>query len=115
MKVPIYMDDHATTRLDPRELLSAGALSALPAGPSITTLSGDALDDERATEELLRHFGALTLEGFGCASRPLAVCAAAAVLRYIGENRPAVFSQVTQLSTSDAHGWMPLPRLVLRW
>jgi DNA mismatch repair protein MutS len=96
------------TRLDPRELLSAGALSALPAGPSITTLSGDALDDERATEELLRHFGALTLEGFGCASRPLAVCAAAAVLRYIGENRPAVLSQVTQLSTSDAHGWMPL-------
>ncbi len=96
-------------RLDPRELLIAGAVSDLPAGlPPPTALGGAALDDERASDELLRHFGVLTLEGFGCAGKPLAVCAAAAILRYLAENQPAVLSQVTQLATSSAQGWMPL-------
>ncbi|HLZ72907.1 MAG TPA: DNA mismatch repair protein MutS [Dehalococcoidia bacterium] len=96
-------------RLDPRELLTCGALPELPAGlPTSTALSGAALDDERAQDELLRHFGVLTLEGFGCAGKPLAICAAAAILRYLAENQPAVLSQVMQLATSSSQGWMPL-------
>ncbi|HZQ36804.1 MAG TPA: DNA mismatch repair protein MutS, partial [Dehalococcoidia bacterium] len=96
-------------RLAPRELLTAGALPELPGSlPSAAALGGAALDDERAADELQRHFGVRTLEGFGCAGKPLAVCAAAAILRYLGENQPAVVAQVTQLATLEPRGWMPL-------
>ncbi len=96
-------------RLGPRELLTAGALPELPAGvPAGTGLGGAALDDERAADELRRHFGVQTLDGYGCAGKPLAVCAAAAILRYLAENQPAVLSQVTQLATLEPRGWMPL-------
>ena len=97
-------------RIGPRELLAGGAVPPLPAAitPSITQLGGEALDDELAAEELLRHFGASTLEAYGCARLPFAVCSAGAILRYLGENQPAVLPQVTQLSTSDGTAWMTL-------
>ncbi len=96
--------------LRPREVLLAGALPPLPslASASTSDLGGDALDDELATEDLLRHFGARSLEGYGCAHQPLAICAAAAILRYLSENQPGVLSQVSQLSTSDGAAWMTL-------
>jgi len=97
-------------RIGPRELLAGGAVPPLPTAitPSITQLGGEALDDELAAEELLRHFGASTLEAYGCARLPFAVCSAGAILRYLGENQPAVLPQVTQLSTSDGTAWMTL-------
>ncbi len=97
-------------RIRPRELLAGGAVPPLPTAitPSITQLGGEALDDELAAEELLRHFGASTLEAYGCARLPFAVCSAGAILRYLGENQPAVLPQVTQLSTSDGTAWMTL-------
>ena len=97
-------------RIRPRELLAGGAVPPLPAAitPSITQLGREALDDELAAEELLRHFGASTLEAYGCARLPFAVCSAGAILRYLGENQPAVLPQVTQLSTSDGTAWMTL-------
>ncbi len=97
-------------RLEPRELLLGGALPPLPslASASTSQLGGDALDDVLAAEDLLRHFGAASLEGYGCAGRPLAICAAAAILRYLRENQPAVLSQVSHLSTSDGTAWMTL-------
>src|SRR5207248_793766 len=91
-------------RLEPRELLVGGAVD--PGGeqrfPTRSPLNGATLDDELATEELLRHFGAGSLDGYGCAGRPLAVCAAAAILGYLRDNQPAVLSQVSQLATHDA-------------
>ncbi|HZU77395.1 MAG TPA: DNA mismatch repair protein MutS, partial [Dehalococcoidia bacterium] len=96
-------------RIAPRELLVAGALPPLDERlGSVTQLSGDALDDELATEEVLRHFGSGSLEAYGCAGLPLAVCAAAAILRYLGENQPAVLPQVTRLATADGRAWMTL-------
>jgi DNA mismatch repair protein MutS len=99
-------------RLEPRELLLAGALPPLD-GPvdskvATTQLGGQALDDELASEELLRHFGAASLDAYGCAGRPLAVCAAAAIVGYLRENQPAVLPQITQLATSDDSRWMTL-------
>jgi DNA mismatch repair protein MutS len=95
-------------RIGPRELLAGGALELGPGFPAPQPLGGDALDDEQAADELLRHFGAATLEPFGCAALPLAICAAAAVLRYLRDTQPAVVTGVTRLATADARGWMTL-------
>ncbi len=97
-------------RLEPRELLLVGAVPPLPSLKTASTsqLGEEALDDELASEDLLRHFRARSLEGYGCANQPLAICAAAAILRYLSENQPGVLSQVSQLSTSDGAAWMTL-------
>lgn len=95
-------------RLAPRELLLGGASVAAPPALPTTQLGGNALDDELAAEELLRHFNAASLEAYGCSRQPLALCAAAAVLSYLRENQPSVLSQVTQLATQQSGGWMTL-------
>ncbi len=65
-----------------------------------------ALDPAR--QRLLRHFGASSLEPFGCAGLPLATRAAGALLDYIGQtNRPAL-QQLTRLTTYSTEQYMTL-------
>lgn len=101
-------------RIGPREVLAGGAVTLGAEFPPATPLSGATLDDETAAAELLAHFGASTLEPFGCARLPLAICAAAAVLRYLRDNQPAVLPVITRLSTADARGSMTLDPQTVR-
>lgn len=50
-----------------------------------------------ADDELKRHFGVATLDGFGCRGVTLGVCAAGAVLHYAVENLRQSASHVTKL------------------
>ena len=62
----------------------------------------------RARETLLAHFGALTLEAYGCEKLPLAVSSAGAILGYLAVTQPQIVSQVTSLRTYSVSEFMTL-------
>ncbi len=62
----------------------------------------------RARETLLNHFGALTLEAYGCENLPLAVGSAGAILGYLGETQAQILGQVTSLKTYSVAEYMTL-------
>ncbi len=62
----------------------------------------------RAREVLLSHFGALTLEAYGCDNLPLAVGSAGAILGYLGETQSQILGQVTSLRTYSVTEYMTL-------
>ena len=101
-------------RIRPRELLAVGDLPPCEEIPSPVPLRAETLDAERAEEELQRHFGTATLAAFGCAGKPLAICAAAAILRYLRENQPAVLASITRLATAEPGAWMTLDPQTIR-
>ncbi len=63
---------------------------------------------ETARRALLDHFGVSTLEGYGCADKPLAVRAAGAIVQYLRETQVAGLAQVTGLSTYSTSSFMVL-------
>jgi DNA mismatch repair protein MutS len=64
--------------------------------------------DDRAEETLLRHFAVESLDGFGCAGKPLAVRAAGALLAYLGDTQRAGLTQLAALRTYAVDGFMTL-------
>ena len=75
---------------------------------AVTRLDSYRFELEIATQRLLDHFGAASLEGFGCAHLPLAVRAAGAVLSYIEETQKSVLGQLNRLSTYSTGDFMAL-------
>jgi len=71
-------------------------------------------DPEVAGERLRRHFGVLTLDGFGCRDLPLAVQAAGAVLHYVQSNLRRDAAQVTRLQVYRAEEYLVLDRVSQR-
>ncbi len=61
-----------------------------------------------ARQALLEHFSVSTLEGFGCASLPLAIRAAGAIIAYLGENQKAALKLLTRLYTYNVDSFMTL-------
>ena len=106
----------ALLRLRPAEILVAadGIPDLSEICDSVTRLDGSGLSVRGAGEELLRHFGASTLEPYGCAHMPAAICAAAAALRYLSETQPAAVPLVTRLSTYSQSGLMTLDPQTVR-
>ena len=90
-------------RLRPAELLIPDGCRP-PEGMSatITSVSARCLEAEWAAARLQEHFAVASLEAFGCARLPLAICAAAAIVEYLAETQPAATGQVTALRTLDA-------------
>jgi DNA mismatch repair protein MutS len=91
-------------RLQPRECLmpakSADSLAgrgapARTSPPCPITASRAAA----AEQALLDHFSVATLEGFGCAGKPLAVRAAGAILHYLRETQKGALAQLVALRT----------------
>jgi DNA mismatch repair protein MutS len=85
---PVMGDDPEMTRL----LHSAGG-----AGP--TPYREQAYRVGEATRVLLEHFGAVSLEAFGCADRPLAVAAAGSLLAYLKDTGVGSLGHVRTLRT----------------
>jgi len=97
-------------RLHPAELLLPESLNAsgltLPA--SVTRLDDYWFDLETAGQVLLDHFGAASLEGYGCAHLPLAIRAAGAIIHYLQENQKAALGQLDHLATYSTQAFMVL-------
>lgn len=103
-------------RLRPAELLAPRGLRLrpedVPGVASITDLPdelpelrgappGDGGDDADsvAGRALLEHFGAASLEAYGCSGRPLAARAAGLIVRYLRETQPEALVGLSWLST----------------
>jgi DNA mismatch repair protein MutS len=61
-----------------------------------------------ARQTLLEHFGARTLQGFGCEGKPLAVRAAGAALAYLQETQQGLLPQITGLRTYTTERFMAM-------
>jgi len=100
-------------RLQPSEVLSPCHLSFpgrtdLTQVATLTPVDDDWFELEAASQVLLEHFGAATLEGYGCAHLPLAIRAAGAIIHYLQENQKAALSVLTRLTTYSTEGYMVL-------
>ena len=97
-------------RLRPSEILlprgSDLAESSLPS--PVTPLDEQCFELETARQLLLSHFGASSLEGYGCAQLPLAIKAAGAILHYLGQTQKGALGQLTRLSTYSTESFMIL-------
>jgi DNA mismatch repair protein MutS len=97
-------------RLHPSEILHPRDLD-LPfpsSNVSLTPLEGIWFETEMARETLLNHFGAASLEGYGCAHLPLAVGAAGAILYYLQQTQKTALGQITRLATYSTESFMVL-------
>ena len=94
-------------RLTPAELIAPEGQDdpAPERGPAVTHVDPAAFHLEWAAETLLRHFGAASLEPFGCDRLPLATRAAGAIVEYLGKNQKTALGQIGALYTysTDAH------------
>ncbi len=95
-------------RLRPAELLIPEDLDYAEFQGPLTKLDKSVFDLESARRTLLEHFGAASLEGYGCANLPLAVKAAAAILFYLERNQKAALGQITNLATYSSEAYMVL-------
>ena len=77
-------------------------------GAHITPLAAYRFEPGAARQILLDHFGVATLDGFGCAGKPLAIQAAGAILYYLRETQKGALAQVVSLSTYTTERYMTL-------
>ncbi len=113
------------TRLQPREVLIPNAGSwqerdpGEPGQRSEEALVGQIsahftpwpsyrFEKNSARQNLLEHFSARTLQGFGCEGKPLAIRAAGAVLAYLQETQKGVLPQITGLRTYTVDHFMAI-------
>jgi DNA mismatch repair protein MutS len=61
-----------------------------------------------ARQALLDHFRVATLDGFGCAGKPLATRAAGAIIHYLRETQKGALKQIVGLSTYSTTRFMRL-------
>jgi DNA mismatch repair protein MutS len=97
-------------RLKPSEVITAESaeLPDLGLKASLTRLEDYWFETEVARQTILEHFGAATLDGYGCAHLPLAVGAAGAIIHYVQETQKGVLGQLTHLSTYSTDAFMAL-------
>jgi DNA mismatch repair protein MutS len=87
-------------RLRPAEVLHPQSM-VLPNGLLVhaTPWPDWRFESGRCQEELLRHFQAASLDGFGLHGMPFAVRAAGAVIQYLAQTQPASLNLLVSLST----------------
>jgi DNA mismatch repair protein MutS len=109
-------------RLAPAELLLPEAAAADPfwtegRGWTISPVTAgppERRDPRAAREALQRHFGVLSLRGFGCEELPLAIEAAATVLDYLQKRHIDAVQHLRSLATYSAAQFMGLDRTARR-
>ncbi len=97
-------------RLRPSEIITGSGtdLTGWELTVPVTRLDDFRFELEIAQKALLDHFGVSTLEGYGCAHRPLAIRAAGAIIHYLQETQKPALSQLTRLSTYSTDTFMAL-------
>ena len=97
------------TRLRPAEVLHPdGALPGNGFAGHLTHWPVWRFEPGRCQEELLHHFGAVSVDGFGLRDFPLGVRAAGAILQYLRETQPAALKLLTRLGTYSLSEFMVL-------
>jgi DNA mismatch repair protein MutS len=95
-------------RIAPSEIILPQALAADPLfdsiaaaanGQTITPIDDKRFLDGRARQRLLRQFGTVSLEGFGCEDLKAGVGAAGALLEYVQENQRQAVAHVAGIET----------------
>jgi DNA mismatch repair protein MutS len=109
-QLPLARAKTEVERLRPAEVIAAksAALESLGINGNITRLDDDWFEADVARQTLLDHFGAASLEGYGCDRLPLAVRAAGAIVRYIQETQKGGLGQLTRLATYATDNFMAL-------
>lgn len=79
-----------------------------PRGFRITLFERYHWDVKEARDTLLAHFDVNTLQGFGCANKPLAIGAAGAALMYVKQTQKSELPQLDKLITYTTRGYMML-------
>lgn len=110
------------TRLAPSECVVPGWLGDLElwrgraagTGAAVAVLDGARYLGESAAERLQRHLGVASLEGFGLSDSPLAVEAAANVVRYLEFAHPDALGHVKRLRRYSRAAYMRLDAAALR-
>jgi len=80
----------------------------LPSSTHLTPFPAYRFELGAARQTLLDHFGVATLDGFGCAGKPLAIQAAGAIIHYLRETQKGTLAQVVSLSTYATTRFMAL-------
>ena len=80
----------------------------------VSTHADAAFTIKAAQDRLCTHFGIVTLEGFGCDERPLAVAAAGGVLDYLQENQISDLAHIIHLATYDLTAYVGLDTITRR-
>jgi len=97
------------TRLRPAEVLYPETLALRDGFPGHPTpWPAWRFEVGRCQEEVLRHFQAGALDGFGLRGMNLGVCAAGAILQYLAETQPAALKLLTGLGTYSLSEFMIL-------
>jgi DNA mismatch repair protein MutS len=122
-QIPRDEADRELARLQPRECLVLSSLAHkpegsernatiesdyLPAGTHVTPIPDHRFALSSARQALLDHFSVSTLDGFGCAGKPLAIRAAGAILHYLKETQRTALAQMTGLRTYSTERFMVL-------
>ncbi|HCP60133.1 MAG TPA: DNA mismatch repair protein MutS, partial [Dehalococcoidia bacterium] len=97
-------------RLRPSEIIvsKSADLSSLALTAPVTRLDDYWFELEVAQQTVLDHFGASTLDGYGCGHLPLAIGAAGAIIHYLEETQKGILGQLTRLTTYSADSFMAL-------
>ncbi len=74
----------------------------------VTSLDGSVSDSDEAERLLLDHFGATTLEAYGCENLPLAIRASAGILQYLRATQKSAVGLLNRLSTYSIESHMAL-------
>ncbi|MFC2034973.1 DNA mismatch repair protein MutS [Chloroflexota bacterium] len=109
-QVPLPRTLPELERLRPSEIITADSseLSTWELPAPVTRLNDCQFELEIAQQTLLDHFGAATLDSYGCAQLPLAISAAGAIIHYIQETQKGSLGQLTRLSTYSTNSFMAL-------
>jgi DNA mismatch repair protein MutS len=100
---------HELMRLNPAEVLCPESLELPQVWEGhVTKLQDWRFESDRCSENLLAHFSAATLDGFGLSHKPLATQAAGAIIDYLSETQRAALSLLTGLSTYTLDDFMTL-------
>ncbi len=74
----------------------------------------DAFDPKTARDNLIRHFGVMTLEGMGCESLPLAISSSGAALLYAKTTQMRDLAHIQSVRTYFENEFMVLDSITLR-
>lgn len=109
-------------RLDPAEVLVPADDSLSATGipfdhdttGRVTRVDAWKAEPTTAQDALRRHLEVASLDAFGCANQPLAVCAAGVLVQYLSETQKAALSQMTDLRIYQTSDFMLLDQSTRR-
>lgn len=87
---------------------AAPVLTHINSGIHVTPLQAYRFELGTARHALREHFAVATLDGFGCAGKPLATRVAGAIIHYLRETQKGALRQVVGLSTYSTSRFMGL-------